>query len=167
MKGSKYARDNAPVFKRDETLNRNLEILYFAYGSNMDDTQMADRCQNYKYIATGKLPDHKFIINSRGVATIVPEINENVYGVVWALSGDDIRCLDRYEGVSQGIYIKVNLPVIVPHFSPIEMLVYVAADNQFGKPKPGYLENIIAAAIKYGLPSNYLQKLRGCLTSNP
>ncbi len=142
------------------TVDIECETLYFAYGSNMDDAQMANRCQNYKYIAIGTLPGHQFIINSRGVATIVPKKNTVVYGVVWALSEDDVKRLDRYEGVSRGFYKKVDIPVLVTHFSPINMLVYIAEESQLGKPRLGYLENIIAAAIKHSLSPGYIQELK-------
>lgn len=143
-----------------------LQTLYFAYGSNMDDTQMSNRCQNFKFIAIGTLPDYQFTINGRGVATLVPQKNKSVHGVVWAMSSEDVKRLDRYEGVSSGLYSKENIPIVVPHFSPIEMLVYIASDNQHGKPRPGYLDGIISAAIKHGLPTGYIQELRGWLNGN-
>lgn len=55
---------------RDE--NR-VEILYFAYGSNLSTRQMLDRCPQSTCIGLARLPGWKWIINSRGYANIVPE----------------------------------------------------------------------------------------------
>ncbi len=148
------------------TPNLKRDTLYFAYGSNMDDAQMAKRCRNYQYISTAILHNHQFIINSRGVASIVPKHGEIVYGVIWALSDEDVKRLDRYEGVSSGFYRKESLPVTMPNFLPIDMLVYMAVDSEHGKPRPGYLENIIASAVKLGLPDGYIHELQGWRSLN-
>ncbi len=149
---------------RGLTPNLKRDTLYFAYGSNMDYAQMAKRCQNYQYISTAVLHNHQFIINSRGVASIVPKYGEIVYGVIWALSDEDVNRLDRYEGVSSGFYRKETMPVTMPNFLPIDVLIYIATDSAQGKPRPGYLETIIAAAVKLGLPDGYIRELQGWLS---
>ena len=45
---------------------------YFAYGSNMDADQMGRRCSAAAIIGTASLEGYRFIINSRGVATVAP-----------------------------------------------------------------------------------------------
>jgi len=48
--------------------------LYFAYGSNMWRHQMAvQRCPGAEFSGVGLLRGWRFLINARGVATIVPE----------------------------------------------------------------------------------------------
>jgi gamma-glutamylcyclotransferase (GGCT)/AIG2-like uncharacterized protein YtfP len=79
---------------------------YFAYGSNMDGGQMRRRCPDANCVGVGMIPGWKFRINTRGVATIVPDDESTVYGIVWSLSKADEQSLDRYEGVSLGLYSK-------------------------------------------------------------
>jgi len=43
--------------------------LYFAYGSNMDKDQMANRCPESNFAGTALLKDYRFIINRRGIPT--------------------------------------------------------------------------------------------------
>lgn len=96
----------------------NSEVLYFAYGSNLSPTQMADRCPNSTPVALAHVPDWTWIINERGYANIVksdppstsssgstPNINRvttagpGVYGVLYELTPDDEDMLDACEGV--------------------------------------------------------------------
>lgn len=42
--------------------------LYFAYGSNMDESQMAHRCPTAKPAGKARLDVYRFIINDRGMA---------------------------------------------------------------------------------------------------
>jgi len=82
--------------------------LYFAYGSNLSLSQMANRCPNSKYMGRAILDDYKWIINERRYANIVPAPGHRVEGLVFELGGDDEKRLDRSEGVSKGAYGKEN-----------------------------------------------------------
>ena len=48
-------------------------MFYFAYGSNLNQTQMTKRCPGSRPLYFAELEDMKFVINARGVATVVPE----------------------------------------------------------------------------------------------
>ena len=53
-----------------------LSNIYFAYGSNMNRCQMMQRCPGAKPFALGRLLDYQFIINTRGVASVVPKMSK-------------------------------------------------------------------------------------------
>ena len=58
---------------------------------------------------------------------------------MWDIPDDgDWRTLDRYEGVSQSMYKRINTEV---NMHPCE--VYVSSTTKRGKPRPGYQENIV------------------------
>jgi len=137
-----------------------LTILYFAYGSNMDLAQMSNRCERAATVSTAELPFHRFIINSRGVATIVPDQESTVRGLLWRITEEDERSLDHREGVVQGIYKKDFMDVIVPGGGKVKALVYVASDSTPGEAKPGYMEKIVSAAEACGLPETYVDQLK-------
>jgi hypothetical protein len=67
----------------------------------MDQGQMASRCPGARPIGIAELRGHRFRINSRGVATIEPDSTATVWGLLRALTLDDIAHLDEYEGVGQ------------------------------------------------------------------
>jgi gamma-glutamylcyclotransferase (GGCT)/AIG2-like uncharacterized protein YtfP len=134
--------------------------LHFAYGSNMDSRQMAERCRHAVLVGLGTLPDHRFIINQRGVASVVPGPGAKVHGLLWSLTVQDEEMLDQYEGVPKGFYRKVLLGIErSSRASPSRALVYVASDQKAGTPREGYLEQVLAAAQALGLPAEYIAEL--------
>lgn len=68
------------------------------------------RCPKAKLIGSARLPEHTFLINQRGYASITAAQNRVVHGLLWTLTEADEKTLDRYEGVSKGLYRKVVSP---------------------------------------------------------
>lgn len=132
---------------------------YFAYGSNMDADQMRERHPDAVIGRRAELPGHAFVINSRGVATIVPKPGATVHGVLWSISAADEASLDKHEGVAIGKYRKAELAVDPGDDVTVTALVYIDADSEPGRPRSGYLEKIVAAAKKRGLPADYVREL--------
>ena len=60
---------------------------------------MRQRCPDALFIALGRLPDYKWMINSTGYANIVPSRGNVVYGTLCFLSARDESALDESEGV--------------------------------------------------------------------
>ena len=135
-------------------------VLYFAYGSNMNAVQMRERCASPELRGCATLRGFRFRINTRGVATIVPDAQGCVHGVLWALTPRDIGKLDRYEGVAQGYYVRTTKSVSADAGEAVAV-VYVASESEPGKPRPGYLEGIVASARALHLPGNYIAELAG------
>lgn len=80
-------------------------MKYFAYGSNMNEQRMLDRGVNFTSKELGILNGYKMIINKRsyknpemGFANIIPSLDEQVEGVLYEVSIDDIFKLDKFEG---------------------------------------------------------------------
>lgn len=80
------------------------ETLYFAFGTNLSLTQMADRCPDSRFIGRAVLRGHRWQINQRGHANIVANIVANadrwsrVEGLVYLLTAADEAALDSWEG---------------------------------------------------------------------
>ncbi|KAG4257495.1 hypothetical protein FPRO04_08542 [Fusarium proliferatum] len=87
--------------------------LYFAYGSNLWLQQMASRCPESYYVGRAVLMDHRWQINSRGFANVIPCSGYNVHGLVYQVSVDDEARLDRNEGVHSGVYTKSYHSVVL------------------------------------------------------
>ena len=131
---------------------------YFAYGSNMDSEQMAQRCPGAERVGVAVLPDYRVLINAQGVATVIPVEGGSVFGLLWRLSEKDVESLDRYEGVASGHYRREYVTVDA-NGDEIQALVYVATNVTPGKPRPGYLEGVLRAGAEVGLPAAYLAEL--------
>ena len=133
--------------------------LYFAYGSNMNRPQMNFRCKRSHAVAIAKLPSWKFLINSRGVATVVPKNGKVAYGVVWAISRDNERSLDYYEGVREKIYSKSEVEILIEE-KKISTLIYIAENQSPGVPRKGYLETVIDGAKSFNAHKDWLAELK-------
>jgi len=130
----------------------------------MNHQQMIDRCPDVKFKNIGFVVGFKFLINQRGVATIVPKEDSLVYGVIWELSFLDIDYLDHYEGVSNGFYEKkIGAQIITPEGN-LSAFMYIATQSDSGSPRSGYLEKIINAAIKNNINKEYITELKTWIT---
>jgi gamma-glutamylcyclotransferase (GGCT)/AIG2-like uncharacterized protein YtfP len=132
--------------------------LYFAYGANMDVAAMAKRCPSSKAVGLARLPRHRWFISTDGYANVTRDPRREVHGMLWELALSDVPVLDRFEDVPR-LYRKVNQPVIST--SGIRRaLVYVGRAGETGRPRPGYLDDVLRAAEATGLPKGYVAEMR-------
>jgi gamma-glutamylcyclotransferase (GGCT)/AIG2-like uncharacterized protein YtfP len=132
--------------------------LYFAYGANMDVAAMERRCPSSRPIGLARLPRHRWIISTDGYANVVRDPRREVQGTLWELALSDVPVLDRFEDVPR-LYRKVQQPVIAAT-GIRRALVYVGRAADAGRPRPGYLDDVIRAAEAAGLPPAYVAEMR-------
>jgi hypothetical protein len=132
--------------------------LYFAYGSNMDQAAMAQRCPASQPIGLARLMRHRFIIFDEGYASVVRDPQRFVWGMLWDLALGDVPALDRYESLQTGLYTKVIQPVVTAQ-GPRRAVVYIGRSSRPGTPKPGYMEGVLEAARHAGVPEDYIRSL--------
>ncbi|BFL45664.1 gamma-glutamylcyclotransferase family protein [Lactonifactor longoviformis] len=83
---------------------------YIAYGSNLSVKLMACYCPDAKVVGTGEIKDYALLF--KGCATIEPRKGKRVPVLVWEISPEDEKSLDRYEGYPTFYYKKeLTLPV--------------------------------------------------------
>jgi len=130
---------------------------YFAYGSNLDVTQMTRRCPDATDPRPATLTDHDWLINERGVATLEPFDGAEVHGILWRISDADLANLDRAEGVP--VRYRRDRLVVSSDDGPVEAWVYIDHRIEPGPARDGYLERIIDGAMHHGLPARWLDFL--------
>ncbi|KAF9777237.1 hypothetical protein IL306_004485 [Fusarium sp. DS 682] len=74
---------------------------------------MASRCPESYYVGRAILLDHRWQINTRGFANVIPCSGYTVHGLVYQVSVDDEARLDRNEGVHSGAYTKSYHSVVL------------------------------------------------------
>jgi len=119
-------------------------VYYFAYASNLNRKQMAERAPESKpkFIAT--LPNFKLSFTARpgrqgGVASITPHRGEKVLGAVYEISERDLKRLDNYEGYPT-IYDRRKVTVWTETNESIEAITYIKIDQSRAlPPSPEYL----------------------------
>lgn len=136
--------------------------LYFAYGSNMDLAAMRTRCPASQPLGAARLMRHRFFITADGYASVARDPRGVAWGLLWDLALADVPGLDRYEDVAGGLYRKVVKPVLTAA-GPRQALVYVGRASRAGVPRPGYMEEVFAAAEAAGLPAEYRRELAAWL----
>ena len=86
------------------------EKLYIAYGSNLNLKQTAHRCPTAKVVGTAML--HNWRLAFYSVATVERYRGGKVPVLIWKITPQDERALDRYEGYPH-LYRKETLRVTV------------------------------------------------------
>lgn len=146
--------------------------LYFAYGSNLDPTQMSERCPHASMIGLAKLPAHRLAFTrfSRkrqcGVADIIAHERHEVWGVIFSITGSDLQRLDLSEGYNRqtdsGAYIWRPKQVQLQH-TPEELtaFTYVVERRECPEPLPSraYLGQIVNGGRHWKLPVAYTEML--------
>ncbi len=132
-------------------------MYYFAYGSNLNQKQMLERCPDSepKFIAT--LPNYKlvFVGWSRqwrgGVASIRPFRGEKVPGAIYEVSDRDLRRLDSYEGYPRS-YNRLNVTVFDEGGEPIKAITYIkSGQSDEAQPSKEYLALIQQGYRDWGI----------------
>ena len=70
--------------------------LYFAYGMNTNQDEMAYRCPGAQSLGHARLIDHAFRFATH--ADVVPCKGSYVDGVLWSITDQDLDHLDQLEG---------------------------------------------------------------------
>lgn len=141
------------------------DIYYFAYGSNMNHTQMKQRCPASKFIKRAFLENHKLVFDgysntkNAAVANIVMSSGELVWSGVFQISEKDLTSLDFYEGYPT-CYDRREVVVCDDRGEQIRAIIYYRWLRELGQPSSDYMNIIIEGAIQCGLPEEYIQKLR-------
>jgi gamma-glutamylcyclotransferase (GGCT)/AIG2-like uncharacterized protein YtfP len=137
---------------------------YFSFGSNMDHEQMKKRTPFAEYVGVGHIPDYDLVFNRKGsyrpggVASVVPKNGMNAYGVVWAISLDELKEMDKIEDPQA--YERIQKTVVKEDGTEMVCHVYVAFPQGDMEADQPYLELIIKAAESAGLPKTWIERLK-------
>ncbi|WP_312444622.1 gamma-glutamylcyclotransferase family protein [Lacrimispora sp.] len=134
--------------------------LYIAYGSNMDEEQMVHRCPAASVVGTAVVESHRLLFKgakNRAYATIEPEEGSHVPVLIWEISREDERRLDRYEGYPK-FYYKKELSVLVNGETRNAMVYIMDERNPQNKPGNNYYGILARAYLKYGFDDLILKR---------
>ncbi len=147
---------------------------YFAYGSNMASSQMAERCPGAVLLGAARLRGHCLAFDAwsarRGgrVADIPRAPDAEVWGVLWRVTEAHAAVLDRYEGVARGQYRRAIVRVEPARGEAVEAFAYVIRDpGEEGPPTEAYRALLLTGAIEHGLPRAWVRRLEALATAPP
>ena len=107
--------------------------LYFAYGSNLDLEQMAQRCPDAEIVGPVRLENYELRFRGSGFATVAPKKGSTVHGLVWKITPNCEQSLDRYEGYPRH-YTKETVTVKDAAGAEIPVMVYIMAEPYCRQP---------------------------------
>jgi len=148
---------------------------YFAYGSNMAAAVFDDRVEGVA-AGCGVVRDYRlsFTLPSRRwngyAADLSPLGGAEVWGRLWQMSEEQLKVLDVFEANYRRIEMTVQRMQTEDSLLPeqVSAITYVVRDEmrapEDGAPVVEYLNHLLAGAAECGLPTDYLQFLRGLPT---
>jgi len=130
-------------------------MLYFAFGSNLNQKQMKRRCKDSKYIGCYSLKNYKLVFRNYflggGVADIQKDKNSTVLGAIYKISKKDEKKLDVYEDYPK-TYIKKYFKILGKKV----MFYYMPKKTMHVPPSKRYLNLIIQGYKDCGYKNNYI-----------
>lgn len=122
------------------------------------------------FVTTAHLPGYRLAFTRRstrwggGVADVVEEPRDEVWGAVWRIPLAERDALDRQEGLHRTPphYRRVQVVVTAPRGETIACLAYQVATREAAHiaPAPAYLGTMLRGAADVGLPPAYVASMR-------
>jgi len=134
--------------------------LYIAYGSNMDERQMAFRCSGAKLKGVSEIEGYRLIFKGSktgAYATIEKEEGHKVPVVVWEIEPTDEHSLDRYEGFPT-FYYKEWIELDLAGEKAQGMVYMMDQDRKLGQPSYNYYKTLEDAYERFGFDKSILEK---------
>ena len=132
---------------------------YIAYGSNMDEEQMAYRCPEAKLIGKSEIKNYELLFKGSktgSYATVEPKRGSRVPVLIWEISERDEVRLDLYEGFPS-FYYKKNLRPIV-NGKRITAMIYIMDEKRnLGIPTNYYYNTLAKAYRRFRFDSDILE----------
>jgi gamma-glutamylcyclotransferase (GGCT)/AIG2-like uncharacterized protein YtfP len=152
-------------------------MFTFAYGSNLDPTQMHLRCPQAQFVGTAKLEGYRLCfprwskIRASAVVGVEPASDETVWGVLYDLREGDLARLDLREGYHKdrppgdNQRYRETVTVTLADGRTVQAEVYMAtpsADRRL--PSDEYIAYLLQLAEEWDLPLDYRDMLRAVKT---
>lgn len=138
---------------------------YIAYGSNLNIRQMRYRCPGAKPIGISAIPDYELLYKGSKTGaylTIEPKNGSLVPIAVWAVTADDEKRLDIYEGYPNFYYKKeIRLPVKLASgkIRKVNAFVYIMHEERsIAIPSMTYIRTCEEGYRNFGFDVKYLDR---------
>lgn len=135
------------------------EILYIAYGSNLNLSQMKQRCPTARVIGASEIKDYELVFRGSrysAVATIESCEGSNVPVLLWGIQPEDEKSLDRYEGYPN-FYEKENMEIVLNGRTVSAMVYVMTHGHELGIPSERYKRSIEDGYMDAGFDTDILQ----------
>jgi hypothetical protein len=129
-------------------------MLYFAFGSNLDERQMRERCPDARLVGPAVLPNHVVCfagfsrMRGGGVASLVARRGWKADGVLYDLSASDFARLDMFEG--HPIVYERCVKLLHAGKRKVRAHLYLHHSDAFCPPASSYFGLIRRGYLRFG-----------------
>jgi len=139
-------------------------VKYFIYSETLHPRQLKERAPEATFLHRAYLPDHTLTFprwSSQwrgGLASVTPSIGEQVWGVVFDITPEDLKILDQHgEEVPAGAFRHSTINVHPEHEAgqtPSKEMVttHVATPAGKFKPQDHYIDFVLTGVRHWKLP---------------
>ncbi len=148
------------------------DAVYFAYDSNMDTDRLRERVSTFTLLGTGALKGYRLVFTkpSRShrfsYADLLQSSNHRIEGIVYRISYEAMKVLDKYEMLSVGDYRRTQEIVEMESGTQRVTLYRGVRQSSDLKPAPQYLRHMIKGAYEHCLPEEYINTLKAVGTTD-
>ena len=128
-------------------------MLYFAYGMNTNAQGMAQRCPAAVAYGRAQLQGHRFRFS--GPADVQRDRHSIVEGVLWDITDECLKSLDRLEGYPY-YYDRKWATVQFQDQQVQAMVYYMLPGNKNHPPSSGYFATVLEGYEEFGVPTQQL-----------
>lgn len=140
---------------------------YFAYGSNLSRSRMAQRGAIWEHAQRGTLNNYTLdfskeanLSSGEGYATIKESKGNRVEGIIYRLEDKEMaKKIDSCEGIEIGQYKRIEVQVMIKNGKKINCFTYIACKRHKGLlPSKKYLNHLLSG--KHYLSNEYYKWLQ-------
>ena len=147
------------------------DLWYFAYGSNMQAaTFRGRRGITWTRAQAGRAPGWRLVLDKpplvpghESFATMIPAADAETFGVLYAITADDMAHIDLTEGVLIGNYRRIEIAVepLQSADKPVRAFTLVSDEHAPElRPSARYMALLVEGAEEHSLPAAWIAYLR-------
>ena len=135
------------------------EVAVFFYGLFMDESLLAAKGVHPTARSIGYVDGYVLIIGNR--ATLVPAAEGRAHGVLMKLTPEEVEIL--YSDRSVADYASEPVVVTISEGTRVPAVCYNLPATKLAGTNPEYAADLLALAVRLGLPESYLGHIRSML----
>lgn len=154
------------MLQKVEHEEKNMKKYYLAYGSNLSVAQMLYRCPDAVYVGAAWLHGYELLFKGSKTGsylTVEKKKGGMVPLLVWMISEEDEKRLDRYEGYPNFYYkqqmrIKVISLLSRQVDDEVDAIIYIMhEDRLLGCPTEEYYDTCLEGYQRFGFKEKFLE----------
>lgn len=140
-------------------------MLYFGYCTLLETANMQHYCPTATPVGVGSLSGYRLSFETygphdqRGGCNLREAAGEEILGVLYELTPEELAGLDGISGVDQGHYERIDVTVIRDAHQIPAVTYRIPAPGGPFHPSAAYVRPILDGAREWSLPEDYIARL--------